>query len=100
MERGTPNGTDVNQAGLDTLRADVAELRDTLSRLVKDVGAVSRSGVSSAAREAGAVAGEVRDWTIDRTATLRETVRTQPLTACTVALVAGAALGALIQRRH
>ncbi|MEP9376473.1 hypothetical protein ABLE91_07170 [Aquabacter sp. CN5-332] len=80
------------KADLAAVKADLAQLIDTLSR-------TARHGVDGAQGEAEAAIGEVTEWAEAQYETLRESIQAQPLTACAIAAGIGVLLGQILLRR-
>lgn len=86
-----PSLADLRQ-DLDQLRADFAQLLETLGR-------TARSGVFGAAGDAGSAASDVTDWAEEQYLTLQESIRDQPIKACAIAAGVGVILGQILLRR-
>ncbi|HVX56312.1 MAG TPA: hypothetical protein VHA37_01160 [Candidatus Saccharimonadales bacterium] len=88
---------------LDALRADLETLQDDMKGLAGGVGDIASERVSemlkSTEEMADQITSQVEDWATDNVATLRETVREQPVLAIALAMSAGALLGAILLRR-
>jgi ElaB/YqjD/DUF883 family membrane-anchored ribosome-binding protein len=88
---------------LEALRADLEALQGDMKGLAGGVGDIASERVSEMLKQTEVMADEitaqVEDWATDNVATLRETVRDQPIMAIGLATLAGALLGAILLRR-
>lgn len=84
---------------LDDVRQDLERLRADLSRLLEAAGRGAKQAADEAVGTAGAKAESAGAWAEDRCASLRETIRDQPFTACAVAAGVGLILGQVLLRR-
>ena len=88
---------------LEALRADLEALQDDMKGLAGGVGDMASERVTEMLRQtedmADQITAQVEDWATDNVATLRETVREQPILAIALAMSAGALLGAIFLRR-
>jgi ElaB/YqjD/DUF883 family membrane-anchored ribosome-binding protein len=88
---------------LEALRADLEALQGDMQGLAGGVGAIASERVSEMLKTtedmADQITSQVEDWATDNVATLRETVREQPVLAIALAMSAGALLGAILLRR-
>ena len=88
---------------LEALRADLEALQDDMKGLAGGVGDIASERVSEMLKQtedmADEITAQVEDWATDNVATLRETVREQPIMAIGLATMAGALLGAILLRR-
>jgi ElaB/YqjD/DUF883 family membrane-anchored ribosome-binding protein len=91
------------QAKLDALKADLESLQTHVRGLAGDIGEVAtermNSALSDAMKSVHELTGRVEGWSNDNLSSLRESVRNQPLSACVIAMGAGALLGAILLRR-
>jgi len=90
------------QVRLKSLRGDIGALQNDVAGLVGDVGDAASSRVqyamSGAMKTAREASGRVESWGNENMHGLRKMVRSQPFTACAVAIGAGALLGFILRR--
>jgi len=88
---------------LEALRADLEALQGDMKGLAGGVGDIASERVSEMLKTtedmADQITSQVEDWATDHVATLRDTVREQPVLAIALAMSAGALLGAILLRR-
>jgi ElaB/YqjD/DUF883 family membrane-anchored ribosome-binding protein len=88
---------------LEALRADLEALQGDMKGLAGGVGDIASQRVGEMLKTtedmADQITSQVEDWATDNVATLRETVREQPVLAMALAVSAGALLGAILLRR-
>nr|TFG51383.1 MAG: DUF883 family protein [Hyphomicrobiales bacterium] len=91
------------RAKLAALRADLEALQNDLKGVAGDAGDAAAAKINSAIGDAlGSVqdmADRVEDWSEDNIASMRESIREQPLASCALAMGAGALLWAILFRR-
>ena len=80
------------KADLAAVKADLAQLMDTLSR-------TARHGVDGASGEAEARIGEVTEWAEGQYETMKDYIQEKPFTACAIAAGIGALFGQILLRR-
>jgi ElaB/YqjD/DUF883 family membrane-anchored ribosome-binding protein len=97
----TADPTDEGKPGdaLAELRSDLAALKADLAQLTDTLGKTARDSVKGATTEAEVAMGEVTDWAEDQYLTLRETIQAQPVTSIAIAAGVGFVLGQLFLRR-
>lgn len=83
------------QSRLDALRGDLETLQRDMRLLLDSIGTEAGERVASATNGA---AHQVEEWTNDGVATVRETIRAQPLAAIALSMSAGAVLSSLLRR--
>ncbi len=98
-----PSEGDELRAKLQALREDLEALQGNMKGLAGDAGDAAAAKMNAAIDDAmGSVqdiAQRAEDWGEDHIASIRESVREQPLAACALAMGAGALLGAILFRR-
>ncbi|WP_127090788.1 DUF883 family protein [Aquabacter cavernae] len=86
-------------AHLDELKADLAAVKADLAQLMQTLSRTARHGVDGAGEEAEAAMGEVSEWAEGQYATLRDYIQEKPITACAISAGVGAVLGLILLRR-
>ena len=90
------------QARLHALRGDIGALQSDVAGLVGDVGDAAslqvQDAMSGAMKTAREASGRVETWGNDNMRGVRKMVRSQPFTACAIAIGAGALLGFILRR--
>lgn len=98
-----PADSDELQEKLAALRADLEALQVNLKGLAGDAGDAATEKINAAINDAmGSVqdmAERTEEWSEDHLASVRESVREQPLASCALAMGVGALLGAILFRR-
>lgn len=98
-----PSNGDEFQAKLDALKSDLEVLQRDLKGLAGGAGAAAAERLNNALNDAlGTVqdlGDRVEDWSSDHLASLRKSVREQPLAACMLAMGVGAVLWSVLFRR-
>lgn len=84
---------------LDDVRQDLERLRADLASLLESAGRGAKQAADEAVGAAEAKAETAGAWAEHRCASLRETIREQPLAACAVAAGVGLILGQVLLRR-
>lgn len=91
------------QDRLAALREDLEALQTDLKGLAGDAGDAATGKMNDALNDAmdsvQDMADRVEDWGEDHLGSLKESVREQPVVACTLAMGIGALLGAIFLRR-
>ncbi|MGY9105671.1 MAG: hypothetical protein ACKVG0_03905 [Alphaproteobacteria bacterium] len=91
------------RAKLATLREELENLQGSMKGLAGDAGDAAAAKMNAAINDAMAsvqdTAERVEDWGEDHLASVRESVREQPLAACVLAMGAGALVAAFLFRR-
>ncbi|MDI4664091.1 hypothetical protein K9U40_07070 [Xanthobacter autotrophicus] len=87
------------EPSLSDVRADLDQLRADFAQLIETLGKTASSGVKGAKGEAESAAEDVSDWAEGQYMTLRESIREQPITACAIAAGVGVILGQILLRR-
>ncbi|MFG1351771.1 YqjD family protein [Xanthobacter autotrophicus] len=87
------------EPGLSDVRADLDQLRADFAQLIETLGKTAKHGVKGAKGEASSAAEDVSDWAEGHYLTLRESIREQPVTACAIAAGVGVILGQILLRR-
>lgn len=82
-------------AQLDALQSDLMALRKDAKEFANGLGKVAGSAVDAVQDSYDGVG----KWTTGNLGSMRDSVRSQPLTACLVSLSAGAILGAFLLRK-
>jgi hypothetical protein len=82
-------------AQLDALQSDLTSLRRDAKEFANGIGKVAESAVDAVEDTYDGVG----KWTNGNLGSMRDSVRSQPLTACLVFLGAGAVIGALFLRK-
>ncbi|TCT03926.1 hypothetical protein [Aquabacter spiritensis] len=95
----TPGSASADEPHIAELKADLAAVKADLAQLMDTLSRTARHGVNGATGEAEAAIGEVSDWAESQYESLRENIRAQPLTACAIAAGIGALLGQILLRR-
>ncbi|QTL03790.1 hypothetical protein J5J86_24250 [Aquabacter sp. L1I39] len=93
------NGTAKPGDALAELRSDLAALKADLAQLTDTLGKTARDGVKGATTEAEVAMGEVTDWAEDQYMTLRHSIQAQPVTSIAIAAGVGFVLGQMFLRR-
>ncbi|MFG1181036.1 DUF883 family protein [Xanthobacter versatilis] len=87
------------EPSLSDVRADLDQLRADFAQLIETLGKTAKHGVKGAKGEATNAAEDVTDWAEGQFLTLRESIREQPITACAIAAGVGVILGQILLRR-
>lgn len=83
------------ESSLHALKGDFESLQRDMRLLLDSIGADASSRVADATNDA---AHRVEAWANDGVATVRDTIRAQPLAAIALSMSAGAVLGSLLRR--